>query len=170
MEFCTIGWDLVPRRTTRKLQINLPVSSTLTLMVHWAHFHHPLNSSGFCFFAKYSKLKIIISSSFRPSDGFLRADSRFAPIQWEAVILCNDVSHWLGASLESALIYALVHRVIIGSRGNMPLPVWTSDASDDLLYNKTWVKLQSGLLLWLWRSHPKFPIPVKRSHWWKMEI
>ena len=32
-----------------------------------------------------------------------RADSRVAPIQWETALLCNDVSHWLGASLESAL-------------------------------------------------------------------
>ena len=32
-----------------------------------------------------------------------RADSRFAPNQWETALLCNDVSHWLGASLESAL-------------------------------------------------------------------
>ena len=34
----------------------------------------------------------------------LRADSRFAPSQWEAVLLCNNVSHWLGASLEWALL------------------------------------------------------------------
>ena len=32
-----------------------------------------------------------------------RADFRFAPSQWEAVLLCNDVSRWLGASLESTL-------------------------------------------------------------------
>ena len=32
-----------------------------------------------------------------------RADSRFAPSQWETALLCNDVSQWLGASLESAL-------------------------------------------------------------------
>ena len=35
-----------------------------------------------------------------------RADSRFAPSQWETALRCNyhdDVSHWLGASLESAL-------------------------------------------------------------------
>ena len=32
-----------------------------------------------------------------------RADFRFAPSQWETALLCNDVSHWLGASLESAL-------------------------------------------------------------------
>ena len=30
-----------------------------------------------------------------------RSDSRFAPSQWETVLLCNDVSHWLGASLDS---------------------------------------------------------------------
>ena len=32
-----------------------------------------------------------------------RADSRFASSQWETALLCNDVSHWLDASLESAL-------------------------------------------------------------------
>ena len=32
-----------------------------------------------------------------------RADSRFAPIKWETALLCNDVSHWLGANLESVL-------------------------------------------------------------------
>ena len=32
-----------------------------------------------------------------------RADSRFVPSQWETALLCNDVSHWLGANLESAL-------------------------------------------------------------------
>ena len=31
------------------------------------------------------------------------ADSRFVPSQWETPLLCNDVSHWLGANLESAL-------------------------------------------------------------------
>ena len=31
--------------------------------------------------------------------------TRFAPSQWETALLCNDVSHWLGASLELALIY-----------------------------------------------------------------
>ena len=33
-----------------------------------------------------------------------RADSRFAPSQWETALHCKDVSHWLGASLESTLI------------------------------------------------------------------
>ena len=32
-----------------------------------------------------------------------KADSRFAPSQWETALFCNEVFHWLGASLESAL-------------------------------------------------------------------
>ena len=36
-----------------------------------------------------------------------RADSRIAPSQWETALLCNDVSHWLGAWLESALQYVI---------------------------------------------------------------
>ena len=32
-----------------------------------------------------------------------RADSKLAPSQWEMLLLCNNVSHWLGTILESAL-------------------------------------------------------------------
>ena len=32
-----------------------------------------------------------------------RADSSFAPSQWEMALLCNGLSHWLAVSLESAL-------------------------------------------------------------------
>ena len=34
-----------------------------------------------------------------------RADSRLAPSQWETSLQSNEVSHWLGANLESALYY-----------------------------------------------------------------
>ena len=37
-----------------------------------------------------------------------RADSRFAPSKWETALLCNDVSHLLGTSLESTLKYILI--------------------------------------------------------------
>ena len=33
----------------------------------------------------------------------VRADSRFKSSQWETALLCNNVSHWVGASLESDL-------------------------------------------------------------------
>ena len=44
-----------------------------------------------------------------------RADSRFAPSQGETTtLLCNDVSHWLGTSLESALCpdYGILHMIL----------------------------------------------------------
>ena len=37
------------------------------------------------------------------ADSQSRADSRFAPNQWETAFLCNDVSHWLGTHWKSAL-------------------------------------------------------------------
>ena len=43
-----------------------------------------------------------------PNIGLPRADSRFVPSQWEMALLCNDVSHWLGTNLESALTAILV--------------------------------------------------------------
>ena len=39
---------------------------------------------------------------------YRRADSRVTPSQWETPLLCNGVSHWLGANLESALCCQLV--------------------------------------------------------------
>ena len=40
---------------------------------------------------------------------YYKADFRFAPSQLETPLLCNDVSHWLGESLESALYYILTY-------------------------------------------------------------
>ena len=37
-----------------------------------------------------------------------RADSMFPPNQWETALLCNDVSHWLGANPESALYLKVI--------------------------------------------------------------
>ena len=54
---------------------------------------------------------------------YCRADSRFAPSQWETALLCNDVSHWLGVSLESVLYWqGLVTLVIIGRTDDLNLP------------------------------------------------
>ena len=44
-------------------------------------------------------------------DAAIRADSRFAPSQWKTALLCNDVTHWLGTNLESALFYATAVRL-----------------------------------------------------------
>ena len=52
-------------------------------------------------------LLMILSRKLRWSGYMYRADSRFAPSQWETALLCNDVSHWLDASLESTLYVPL---------------------------------------------------------------
>ena len=46
---------------------------------------------------------IILYPNYCADSTHHRADSRFAPSQWETALFCNDISHWLGASLESAL-------------------------------------------------------------------
>ena len=43
--------------------------------------------------------------------------SRFAPSQWETALLCNVVSHWRGASLESTLNEARVLYQVQGFQG-----------------------------------------------------
>ena len=48
------------------------------------------------------KAGMVVRCGWLATTGF-RADSRFAPSQWETALPCNDVSHWLVASLESAL-------------------------------------------------------------------
>ena len=53
-----------------------------------------------------------------------RADSRFAPSQWETALHSNDVSHWLGASLESALRERMRYRKTDG-RGWKSTKVWS---------------------------------------------
>ena len=37
-----------------------------------------------------------------------KADSRFAPSQWEMALLCNNVSQWPGTNLESALLISII--------------------------------------------------------------
>ena len=37
-----------------------------------------------------------------------KADSRITPRQWEPALFCSNISDWLGASLESALVVRVV--------------------------------------------------------------
>ena len=55
-----------------------------------------------------------------------RADSRFVPSQWGTALLCNEVSHWLGANLESALISPTLPRPMQRKQRVRPMPkhVW----------------------------------------------
>ena len=52
---------------------------------------------------KYTHGFICASLYYYLSVDSYSADSRFSPSQWEMVLLCNHVSHWLDANLESTL-------------------------------------------------------------------
>ena len=88
---------------------------------HWAHIHQVKvlhghwGTNGYTticspmsmqyFYLHFHEIGLV--SSFGPNYSFIasRADSRFVPSQWEMALVCNNVSHWLGASLESALCF-----------------------------------------------------------------
>ena len=82
---------------------------------------------------------------WKPRVGWHRAVSRFAPSQWETALLCNNVSHWLGASLESALCHDA--KVVVTCR------IWGRrsdnhrDTNDDILYLNTGTPLYQHFLL-----------------------
>ena len=42
-----------------------------------------------------------------------RVESRFAPSRWETALLCNDVSHWLGASIKLGLDYVFSSGLVV---------------------------------------------------------
>ena len=43
----------------------------------------------------------------------LRADSLLASSQWETALRCNDVSHWLGANIKSAIARDEIRHIVV---------------------------------------------------------
>ena len=56
-----------------------------------------------CLIKMDSSIVLSCNITNHPECYIFRANSRFVPSQWEKAFQCNDVSHWLGASLESDL-------------------------------------------------------------------
>ena len=54
----------------------------------------------------FCKFIVWTNSRFLP---VMLQGSKFASSQWETALLCNDVSHWLGGNLESALCCIQYH-------------------------------------------------------------
>ena len=59
-------------------------------------FHHKVQMPHNCLIFVNAELHAVYS---------IRGDFRFVSSQWETALLSNAISHWLGASLESALQY-----------------------------------------------------------------
>ena len=55
-----------------------------------------------------------------------RADSRFAPSQWETLLQSNTVSHWLGteSALQNILASALWSTILLPTKDHLILKVW----------------------------------------------
>ena len=68
----------------------------------WRQFYPDLNDIIYMFSCTYIDclLRLIWNAAL---SYILRVNFMFTHSQWETVLLCNDVFHWLGASLESAL-------------------------------------------------------------------
>ena len=67
----------------------------ISAMLHW-------HSRCRCYREHYDLFSLSIAGS---DASVYRADSRLAPIQRETSLQSNAVPHWLGANLESALVY-----------------------------------------------------------------
>ena len=74
-----------------------------------------------------------------------RDDSMFSPSQWATVSLCNDVSHWLGANLESSL--------------------WTHENPDNVLTYTPRPIFSDGHVSMLNRSNSMPPNVLDRHSW-----
>ena len=84
-------------------------------------------------------------------------NSRFAPSHGETALLCNDVSHWLGANLESALPLSAKSTcspfVVLGSTRRLTWSIDNATNCAKLLVRDCWVytmHTQQGLILMIW--------------------
>ena len=102
---CSYGIHSVTKRILEKFSQDigakvLPVCICQEVMVVTPRLGHWGNRLRV---TQYINLGVLIGTRGASENMNCRADSRFAPSQWETSLLCNDVSHWLGASLESVL-------------------------------------------------------------------
>ena len=82
-QFCTISIRLRQASNDTSINFSIKVTSWFTLLYrHYQHDHCQDDNT-----IQYYRH---------------RADSMFAPSQWQTPLLCNGVSHWLGVSIESA--------------------------------------------------------------------
>ena len=100
---CGVGWVIVQNQIFKRLSRLFGFGFPISFLNHrdsasWKSWYLPNYQSIIYKWRWYGVLSSLLSCV-----GSIRADSRFAPRQWETALLCNDVSHWLGANLKSAL-------------------------------------------------------------------
>ena len=110
------------------------------------------------------------SFMFCRTDDLCRADSGFATSQWERVLLCNDVSHWLGASLEPALFVCVI--VVTWFVFKLKLTYWGKDkmaaVSQTSLSNTfSWMKMFEFWLQFDWSLFLRVQLTILQ-HWFRL--
>ena len=108
-----MDWVKTTARRERSIWVlRFGVPSMRDLMVihrlHWIASCEP-------FISGQSILVQCLSSISYGYDWCCRADSRFATSQWETPLLCNNVSHWLGAKprVSPVLLFCVtVHKIL----------------------------------------------------------
>ena len=104
---------------------------------------------------------VFVRALLRPVLSAFRADSRFGPSQRETTLLCNDVSRWLGATVESALsihiaspsLHPVLTVIYITSRAAVHRPicrVWLCYSQWILVYCDTYLHHSLGWMI-TWR-------------------
>ena len=105
--------NMTSTRYNIKLQYDLILYHIPLTLCHWSSWHTLEQSLDVIF----RSIGVFGCNTVHCCHGFQfcllhRADPRFAPSQLEKALLCNDVSLWLGASLESALCYICLRQRI----------------------------------------------------------
>ena len=88
-----------------------------------------------------------------------RADSRFAPSQWETALQSNAVSHWLGTNLESALKTIIQVQTLV-QVSNHPFP--DSTIHGKIFNEMPWIQLLGvsiSSLTWT----PEWHVPLEHQ-------
>ena len=109
-KFATVTKSLLSARWVHfdrvQLRCDLTTIITFNFFFHTYDLTMIINYNLFCgIHAPYQVVWSYYNQDCSWFVGVIRANSRFAPSQWETALLCNDVSHWLDASLEPALSY-----------------------------------------------------------------
>ena len=110
-----------------------------------------------------------------------RVDSRFAPSQRETALLCNDVSHWLGASLESALYMlclvcccqggepdiSTVAKMVLNDWQRGKIPFFVKPPGCDVSNATSWLVSTGFCDLWAPIQYKNVVLPVYEMPLWR---
>ena len=125
-----------PSRTVSQ-EIPEPLITKTSLEISALNFHWNLSGP----MSGVSHPSLVLTRRICPQITDDGADPRFEPSQWETALLCNDVSHWLGANQPWIISLGCGHVPC-----NLSLP--------------------RGILVW--HQYVIYRTPGSGAHWWSL--